>query len=87
MKNGGDVIVVGAGVVGSSTAYHVGGRGTAVTLVEQTTPPREELRLITPRCRPIIDSSPPQVTRKTNHASPTPPTHRFLQQHRPIRTS
>ena len=38
MKNGGDVIVVGAGIVGSSTAYHLAAGGTAVTLVEQTHP-------------------------------------------------
>lgn len=33
-----DVIVVGAGIVGSSTAYHLAAGGTAVTLVEQTHP-------------------------------------------------
>jgi len=38
MNKSGDVIVVGAGIVGSSTAYHLAAGGTAVTLVEQTHP-------------------------------------------------
>jgi sarcosine oxidase subunit beta len=35
MRNGGDVIVVGAGIVGSSTAYHLAAGGTAVTLARR----------------------------------------------------
>lgn len=38
MRNGSDVIVVGAGIVGSSTAYHLAEGGTKVTLIEQTHP-------------------------------------------------
>ena len=38
MQNGSDVIVVGAGIVGSSVAYHLANGGTSVTLVEQTHP-------------------------------------------------
>ena len=38
MRNGSDVIVVGAGIVGSSTAYHLAKAGVSVTLVEQTHP-------------------------------------------------
>lgn len=38
MRNGSDVIVVGAGIVGSSTAYHLAKAGVNVTLVEQTHP-------------------------------------------------
>jgi glycine/D-amino acid oxidase-like deaminating enzyme len=38
MRNGSDVIVVGAGIVGSSTAYHLAAAGVAATLVEQTHP-------------------------------------------------
>ena len=34
MRNGDDVIVVGAGVVGSSTACHLAKAGVNVTLVE-----------------------------------------------------
>ncbi|RWN26587.1 MAG: FAD-binding oxidoreductase [Mesorhizobium sp.] len=38
MRNGSDVIVVGAGIVGSSAAYHLAKAGVKVTLVEQTHP-------------------------------------------------
>lgn len=38
MWNGSDVIVVGAGIVGSSAAYSLASAGTSVTLVEQTHP-------------------------------------------------
>lgn len=38
MRNGSDVIVVGAGIVGSSVAYHLADAGTGVTLVEQSHP-------------------------------------------------
>ncbi|TIT02661.1 FAD-binding oxidoreductase [Mesorhizobium sp.] len=38
MRNGSDVIVVGAGIVGSSTAYYLAASGVTVTLVEQTHP-------------------------------------------------
>jgi glycine/D-amino acid oxidase-like deaminating enzyme len=38
MRNGSDVIVVGAGIVGSNTAYHLAAEGSAVTLIEQTHP-------------------------------------------------
>lgn len=38
MRNGSDVIVVGAGIVGSSTAFHLTGMGVKVTLVEQSHP-------------------------------------------------
>lgn len=38
MQNGSDVIVVGAGIVGSSVPYHLANGGTSVTLVEQTHP-------------------------------------------------
>jgi sarcosine oxidase subunit beta len=38
MWNGSDVIVVGAGIVGSSAAYSVASAGATVTLVEQTHP-------------------------------------------------
>ncbi|WP_421913541.1 FAD-dependent oxidoreductase [Mesorhizobium sp.] len=38
MRNGRDVIVVGAGTVGSSAAYHLAKSGVNVTLVEQTHP-------------------------------------------------
>ena len=38
MSNGNDVIVVGAGIVGSSTAYHLAERGQKVTLIDQTHP-------------------------------------------------
>ncbi len=30
-----DIVVVGAGVIGSATAYHLANRGTSVLLVEQ----------------------------------------------------
>lgn len=38
MWNGSDVIVVGAGIVGSSAAYSLASAGASVTLVEQTHP-------------------------------------------------
>jgi sarcosine oxidase subunit beta len=38
MWNGSDVIIVGAGIVGSSAAYSLAQAGAAVTLVEQTHP-------------------------------------------------
>ncbi len=38
MQQGNDVIVVGAGIVGSSVAYHLIEAGAAVTLIEQTHP-------------------------------------------------
>ena len=38
MSNGNDVIVVGAGIVGSSTAYHLAESGQKVTLIDQTHP-------------------------------------------------
>ncbi|RVB43453.1 FAD-dependent oxidoreductase, partial [Mesorhizobium sp. M7A.F.Ca.CA.001.06.1.1] len=38
MRNGSDVIVVGAGIVGSSAAYDLAKAGVKVTLVEQTHP-------------------------------------------------
>jgi sarcosine oxidase subunit beta len=38
MRNGSDVIVVGAGIVGSSAAYNLAATGVSVTLVEQTHP-------------------------------------------------
>lgn len=38
MKNDGDIIIVGAGIVGSSATLHLAGEGAQVTLVEQTHP-------------------------------------------------
>ncbi len=38
MQHSSDVIVVGAGIVGSSVAYHLAEAGVAVTLIEQTHP-------------------------------------------------
>jgi glycine/D-amino acid oxidase-like deaminating enzyme len=38
MRHGSDVIVVGAGIVGSSVAYHLAAMGSKVTLIDQTHP-------------------------------------------------
>ncbi len=38
MKNASDIIVVGAGIVGSSAAFYLAGEGAPVTLIEQTHP-------------------------------------------------
>ncbi len=38
VQQGGEVIVVGAGIVGSSIAFHLASAGTSVTLIEQTHP-------------------------------------------------
>lgn len=43
MKNDADVIVVGAGPAGSSTAYHLANRGLNVLLFEKTSFPREKV--------------------------------------------
>lgn len=38
MRNGSETIVVGAGIVGSSAAYHLAAAGSSVTLIDQTHP-------------------------------------------------
>jgi len=38
MRDGSDIIIVGAGIVGSSAAFHLAGEGVRVTLIEQTHP-------------------------------------------------